>query len=401
VWHRAAQKWVKAGKLVMLGVIQEQHPDRCRLYAQWQQFGWPILHDPINVLETAGVPMFIAIDEHGVVRSTHARVETFEADFLNKTFAAPKNQSRPVKPQKPKLTALRRRAEQAQTAKAWRELGDAVVLWGGRGRINEAIAAYQQANQRQPKDGNTLFRLGVAVKMRDESKLARPGDFQTAVNYWQQALDTNPNQYIWRRRIQQYGPRLSKPYPFYDWVARAQREVRARGEQPVRLAVQPTGAEIAHPSRAFAADAQKVVSPDPKGRIRRDAKGLIRVEATVVPGQARAGATARVHLELVPNAKLKAYWNNEVEPLRIWVEAPKGWQVSRRLLVGRQGSKPETRETRRLDFEVSIPAGAAGKTMLKAYALYYVCEDVGGQCLYLRQDIAIPLTVAGSLTTFN
>ncbi len=52
----------------MLGVTQEQHADRCRLFAQWKQFGWPILHDPINLLEAPAVPIVVAIDEHGIVR---------------------------------------------------------------------------------------------------------------------------------------------------------------------------------------------------------------------------------------------------------------------------------------------------------------------------------------------
>jgi hypothetical protein len=39
---------------------------------------------------------------------------------------------------------------------------------------------------------------------------------QKAVQYWTMALDMDSNQYIWRRRIQQYGPRLEKPYSFYD-----------------------------------------------------------------------------------------------------------------------------------------------------------------------------------------
>ena len=59
VWHEGTAKWVKEGKLVLLGVTQEQHADRCRLLAQWKGFGWPILHDPINVLEATGVPIQI------------------------------------------------------------------------------------------------------------------------------------------------------------------------------------------------------------------------------------------------------------------------------------------------------------------------------------------------------
>ena len=30
---------------------------------------------------------------------------------------------------------------------------------------------------------------------------------------------------------------------------------------------------------------------------------------------------------------------------------------------------------------------------IPAYTLYYVCEDVGGACLYRRQDLAIEVNV--------
>ncbi|HVL13287.1 MAG TPA: hypothetical protein VM529_12035 [Gemmata sp.] len=56
------------GKLVVLGVTQEQHSERCRLFAQWKGFDWPILHDPINVLGSSAVPIVLALDEHGIVR---------------------------------------------------------------------------------------------------------------------------------------------------------------------------------------------------------------------------------------------------------------------------------------------------------------------------------------------
>ena len=68
--------------------------------------------------------------------------------------------------------------------------------------------------------------------MRYDSAHRREGDFQRAVEAWSRALEIDPNNYIFRRRIQQYGPRLSKPYPFYDWVSRARDEITARGETP-------------------------------------------------------------------------------------------------------------------------------------------------------------------------
>ena len=54
-------------------------------------------------------------------------------------------------------------------------------------------------------------------------------------------------------------------------------------------------------------------------------------------------------------------------------------------------------EDRRVEVEILRPStenveGAAGGAVLSGYALYYVCEDVRGACLYRRQDIHVPLT---------
>lgn len=57
----------------------------------------------------------------------------------------------------------------------------------------------------------TEFRLGVAYRARYDSLLRQPGDFRKAVEHWERALALDANQYIWRRRIQQYGPRFDKP----------------------------------------------------------------------------------------------------------------------------------------------------------------------------------------------
>ena len=67
VWHEATKQLVEDGKLVVLGVVQEQHPDRCRLFAQWKGIDWPILHDVLNLVGPDAVPIYIAIDEHGPV----------------------------------------------------------------------------------------------------------------------------------------------------------------------------------------------------------------------------------------------------------------------------------------------------------------------------------------------
>ncbi len=284
VWHEKTRELVRQGKLVLLAVIQEQHPQRCRLFAQWQKFDWPILHDPINLLGLGGVPVILALDEDGIVRSIRPKMDTFEADFIDRSFPSPESAPQAVvKPTVPDLSKLQERARQAGSAEGWRELADALVLWGGVDRINQALAAYTKAAQLAPNDGDTQFRLGVAYRMRFESPDRRANDFQAAVDHWTAARAVDPNQYIWRRRIEQYGPRLTKPYSFYDWVNTAKAEITARGETPIALAVEPSGAEFAYPEEDFAEDDSPAQSPDPKGRILRDIQGLMKTEVAVVP----------------------------------------------------------------------------------------------------------------------
>jgi tetratricopeptide (TPR) repeat protein len=394
VWHEATRELVKQGRLVLLGVTQEQHADRCRLFAQWKRFDWPILHDPIDLLEAPAVPIVVAIDEHGIVRAISPRPETFAAEFLNRAFAddAPPGAPRSAGPPDP--AALRRQAEASPTAHAWRALGDTLTIWGGTQRVDDAIDAYTCALALDPSDKNARFRLGVAHRVRHESDRRRPGDFQGAIDAWVRALELDPNQYIWRRRIEQYGPRLSKPYPFYDWVAEARAAISRRGERPIPLSVAPYGSEIAGPTRDVLPEAVAGVEPDPKGQIHRDAERLIEAEVVVVPARVRPGQAARVHLTFRPNAAHTGHWNNESTPLRVWVAGADGWTIAPRLLEAPQGGQPESDEVRRLDFEVKAPPTATGKAHIAAYALYNACEEAGGRCLYLRQDLAIELDVA-------
>ncbi|UCC97377.1 MAG: hypothetical protein JSW66_16220 [Phycisphaerales bacterium] len=389
------QQYVQEGRLVVLAVAQEQHRQRSRLFAQWQRLDWPILQDPINVMQVRGVPIEVAIDEHGIVRSLRPKAETFEQEFLNKSFATEgiESAARVQEATQPDLAALRRRAVQAPSSDAWRELGDALVLWAGPARIDEAIDAYTQAVKVKSDDGDAHFRLGVCYRMRYESSQRKPADFQKAVDCWTRARRIEPNQYIWRRRIEQYGPRMTKPYPFYDWVQAAALDITERGEEPVKLEVLPTGSELAAPDRNFDTEQGKLKSPDPEGRIFRDTQSLILTEVTVVPPQVKLGEIARVHVTLRPNEQRKAHWNNEAEPLRLWIDAPAGWKVQPQLLAAPQGREPETSEPRRLEFEVQAPADTGGTSHLAAYALYYVCEDAGGTCQFLRQDIPIPVAV--------
>ena len=386
-WHERTVEAQRAGRLQLVGVIQEQHPDRCRLFMQWKRMDWPVMVDALNLGGIDVVPVAYAIDEQGAVRFVNPSEADFQAFVQSPGTRAA--QPPPVVAGPPDLGRLRD-LTRAGGAAAWRAYGDALFLWGGDGRLDQVVQAYERAAQAEPDAGATQFRLGSVYRRRDDSNSRRPGDFQRAAAHWARALDLDPNQYIWRRRLQQYGPRLHKPYPFYDWVDEARREIRVRGEEPAPLAVEPGGAEIAAPAERFEAGARESKEPDPDGRIRRDPGRLVEIEAAAVPPSVKAGGVVRVHLVFRLNPAVDAHWNNEGGPLRTWVEPPPGWSADRREREAPSPRETVSAETREIGVELRAPDLAPpGRARIRAYALYYVCEGATGVCLYRRQDVSL------------
>ena len=381
-WHEATKGWQEAGDLQMVGIIQEQHPDRARLFMQWKEMGWPILVDSLDLLETTVVPMTLLIDEHGVIRKIQPprdELDELRAGFLDVEFEAP---SEPIDGSLPEMSV-----EAAEAVSTY--------LWDSDAEPDAVIAAFERASEADPDHGYTLFRTGVAYRWRYDSGAGRPGDFQRAVHYWERALGVDPNNYIWRRRIQQYGPRLAKPYSFYDWVTTARREITERGEEPSPLLVEPGGAEFAQPQRAFTADEAALEPPPLDDRVYRDSGEFVDVEATVVPSAIDPGASTRAHISFVPNEAIKAHWNNEVDDLVFWIDVPDGWQLDRRVVTVPNPPETVSNETRTVELEIKAPNNASGCYELPGYVLYYVCEDVNGICLYRRQDISLTVEVGG------
>ncbi len=388
-WHEASKDRYESGELQVVGIIQEQHPDRCRLFMQWKRMDWPVLVDSLNLLQMSAVPVTVAIDEHGIVREKRLRLssaEEFLNDFMAVTFRAPESDDA-VEPPAEWPEAVE--PATSSNGKDWKNFGDLIVRSNDIDRIDEAIVAYRRALEMEQQDGWVQFRLGVAFRKRYDSARRQAGDFQAAVNHWQAALDIDPNQYIWRRRIQQYGPRLDKPYPFYDWVPQSREEIAARGGVPWELTVEPGRAEFAEPVEKISQRDAPVDPPDSGGRIHRDDGEFIDLEMVVVPGLIRPGEAARIHVNFQPRKESKAHWNNEQDGLEVWLREPEGCRVdgSHRQLTN--PSEVVSLEERKVEYEILCDTEAAlGDRSLGGYALYYVCEDVNGTCLYRRQDFA-------------
>lgn len=397
VWQEELDPLVKSGKLKVVGIVQEQHPARTRLYAQWRELSWPILVDSLNLLELKAVPIPVAIDEHGIVRHFGDDPRPYIEAFLSDDFAAPAEPG-PRAPVAVDLDALREEAESSGTSGAWRALGDAHVLAGDALLLDIAVDAYRRAVAIDPSDGRSQFRLGVALRKRYESSSRKPGDAQAAVDAWGASLAIDPNQYIWRRRIQQYGPRLDKPYNFYYWVEKAREEIAARGETPVPLPVEPSGSELAPPARSGEGTASGTVDAlpnrDPHGKIARDDAGMIQIDSFLAPASVRPGSPVRVRVEFRVDPRRKPYWNNEAGDLAAWFSFPEDWSIGEASLSYPNPTEPETQEPRFIDFEVTPPASATSGTVdIPGYALYYVCENRGGRCALLRNDLSITVTI--------
>lgn len=345
---------------------------------------WPVLVDSFNRFDVKVVPITLLVDERGVIRAVNPRPADLDA-FLAADPVDVETDGAAPNPvvTRPDLEADRA-IDPAAPAVDRRRAADRLATWGEGLDRDRAIALYAQLAAEDPSDGRARFREGVARLRRSESPSARPDDFAAAIAAFRSGLAIDPNQYIWRRRIQQYGPRIDKPYPFYDWVDDARGRIVARGETPHPLRVEPRGAEIARPQRGESgpAEAPTIEDPDPGGAVIRD-DGLIRASAVVV-GDTRRGTRARVFLTLTPDRNRQAWWNNEVEPVLLLVRDPAGPRGVRHAVAERIDA--ETQEPRVFEFEVAVT-----DEPLRVSAFYYVCEGRDGTCVYRRLDLSLTL----------
>ena len=353
---------------------------------QWKGMDWPVMVDSLDLLGVSGVPITLFLDEQGIIRAIQPKKEDLE-QFLAEDSSVGEI-SGPRGSDLPKLAELKELSEDG-TREQLKNYADALFLWGGSRNLDAAIGRFEDLLKKNPEDGSVEFSLGVAYRHRYDSGSRDFDDFHKAVEHWTKALEIDPNQYIWRRRIQQYGPRLDKPYSFYDWVETARKEILARGEAPRPLVVEPGGAELAYPSKSLVESGSNALEPDPGSRIQTDQEGLIRVRSVVVPNTSDGELSARVHVLFSPDLGKKAHWNNEAGDMRVWLGPPENLKIDNKLFVLEVPREEVSQETRRAEFELRSEAKLRGNMTIPGYALYYVCEDVTGTCLYRRIDFDV------------
>ena len=368
VWYRELEKLRRSGDVKIVGLIQEQHADRCALFLQWKQMDFPVLVDSLNRTGVPAVPMLWVIDGSGVVRKTRPDIKWFRDEFVKTDYPTVDSDTSEA------------HAESAPETNVGSFLAQ---HW------NAAIDGWRSELERNPSDARIWFRWACACRARYDHGGA-VSDFQNSVTGWSKALQLQPNNYIFRRRVEQYGPRMKKPYPFYNWVEQARKDIRARGEKPLPLIAEPRGAELALPSRTFEPEQASVSEPDPDGKIARDVS-FVRIETVVSPNPVVAGETVRISVLLTPNADQDVHWTNDAGTVTLVVtsnDAKIDHAIQQFDLP--QNSSETSHEVRQFDFEVLLPKGNVPLS-LKAYVVYHVCTGAEGQCVYRRQDLTIEL----------
>ncbi|MEM8713454.1 MAG: hypothetical protein AAGG01_21120, partial [Planctomycetota bacterium] len=392
------------------------------LYAQWQEFDFPILWDPFGVMGLEVVPVVSAVDEFGVVRVARPDPRRFEESFLKGFMDVEYEATDEPAAASVASFVTSERVREGRTQEGRRLEGvlarQLLFRIGGNDEgpgssDSESDLAWLSRRSGTPFEE---FVAGVAMRLRHDGADAQAGDFQGALDRWGRALAAQPNQYIWRRRIQQWGPRLDKPYPFYDWVETAAAEVSARGETPVRVRARLSGSEVAGKTRRMPGARQgqatregdranaspSAVEPDPSDRLKRDADGLVALELAVAPHTASAGGSvrsplgsSRIHVQLRPQKGTK--WPLDADPPLVWLDLPDGWNAVSPAIRFALPAKGQEAAALSVDFEVStepIPLGPPHEMppppspTIPAYVVYSIClED--GTCVFRRQDLTI------------
>jgi len=156
VWDDKTKDLVEAGKLSVFGVLEEQHPVRADLFAQWKGLNFPMLADPLNILDVAVVPIHLLVDGDGVIRYRNPGATELKA-FMKADYSGGK------KALVPKGSNYMK--------------GDVLAM---KGDLDGALKVYDSLKD---EGGRLHFRKGVVWRMKfDEG--GSPKDFERAVGEW-------------------------------------------------------------------------------------------------------------------------------------------------------------------------------------------------------------------------
>ncbi|MEL6712599.1 MAG: hypothetical protein AAFP86_02430 [Planctomycetota bacterium] len=359
-WVDAAEDAVRAGRLRLVCVAQEQSPDRPALFAALHGLDFPLLWDPFALCGLERVPLALLVDEDGRIRAVGADPRAF-ADGLGPRLVDPVElPPLPAAAAPPRGFRVTRsamdRTDGTRRALARLLLGGAFTDASGGPTLDADVSELRRAAEDAAPEAR--FRYGVALRMRAATPRARADDFQRALDAWRAALAARPERLVWRRRIQRFGPLLDRPDSFYGWA-------RPAVHAGARLVVPLGEGESAPRTTRIPGGRPKVESPGlaPDAADRpRDPGRAVRIETAVALNTGALGSkvripagAARVHVTLRPRPG--ARWADrgpggfEPAPPELMLEVPDGWQVdARRVRFRRAGAGAEPL---RIEFEVS------------------------------------------------
>ena len=244
----------------------------------------------------------------------------------------------------------------------------------------------------RPLDKNALFRLGVAHRMRHESPGGNP------VTSRQPSM---PGAVPWSSTQTSTSGVVASSNTARAWPSHTRSTTGSRskgGDRPPRRDVlPPRGRAIRfrarRPSPRRRGGAGRPVEPDPKGQIPGINSGSSRPRWS---SYRRVSVRARRRGYTSPSARTPpSPGTGTTNPARYGSGSPRPraghfGTIARSSAAGpaRVGLDPPSR------LRGQGPATATGRTRLPAYALYNTCEQAGGRCLFLRQDLSVELDVA-------
>jgi hypothetical protein len=390
-WQAATRKLVADGKLIVLGVVQAHHRDRCRLLAQWKGLAIPLVYDPLNLAGVTEVPKIVGLDEYGAVRIVDPDSEEELQTYATKRFKKGKRHPRSLVLDIPDPKYTARIAGEARNVRGWRDHGDALVLAGTPPHLDEAIRTYERTLKLDSSDALSHFRLGVALWIRSHRPERQPGDFQAATTAWGQALGCDPKNDVLRAQCTQFGLLEEKRASLFGWISTAREEIADRGETPVALACEPAAVELAGPRKKFVVAENVEGKPEVDGGAVSDTRKLIEFEAAIVrPVSPKKKRYRQVLLVFRPSAFSAGKWHNTGEPLRVWLDAPKGVQLDRRFIEHAGPSSSTSEESRILNVEVKLPKKAKGKPVkIKGVAVYSAIAGEDPQLLRCEFEVEV------------
>lgn len=341
------------------------------LFLQWKQMeDMTMMIDSYNLLALKAVPITLLIDEAGIIRHRNPSRDDLQK-FINSPPAEVGSAPEAPRPYNP----VSQRAP----------LRNTLINLTDRERSLRSHAA-----DKFEELARTNFQLGVGYRKNYDTGFGQIDDFKHAVTYWKKALLLDPSNYIARRRVQQYGPQLDKPYPFYNWIAQARQEITARGETPLPLLVEPRGAEITLPEKNLP-KTKTPPHPDPENKLPQDEQRLFNHIVVFVPHTDQKTEAYRVFVDMKPFHQ-GTKWNDEAGPTTLRPVAPPNWTVHPEVIEFTPVKGTPANANRSIEFELrrSKPADPFVETFPPTLSLQFflnVCHGEPEVCQFLRFDI--------------